>query len=98
VVQLWNLWADNGGFLETNRSTPAVGGKYDVCTNAYWNRGGDVADWRFVKPHPELRYDSVGRWEPASYHRPTLHQFNIRTCCDQHVHERAVMAPLCVKR
>jgi hypothetical protein len=50
VVQLWNLWADNGGFLETNGGTTAVGGKYDVCTNAYWNRAGDVADWRVVKP------------------------------------------------
>jgi hypothetical protein len=50
VVQLWNLWADNGGFLGTNGGTPAVGGKYDVCTNAYWNRSADVADWRVVKP------------------------------------------------
>ena len=50
MVHLWNLWADNGGFLETNGGTTAVGGKYDVCTNAYWNRSGDVADWRFVKP------------------------------------------------
>lgn len=50
VVHLWNLWADNGGFLETNGGTTASGGKYDVCTNAYWNRSGDVADWRFLTP------------------------------------------------
>jgi hypothetical protein len=50
VVHLWNLWGDNGGFLETNGGTTSIGGKYDVCTNAYWNRSGDVADWRFVQP------------------------------------------------
>ncbi|MEU5657283.1 hypothetical protein ABZ802_16905 [Streptomyces sp. NPDC047737] len=49
VIQLWNLYADNGGFLETNGGGPA-GGKYDICTNAYSNRSSDVADWKAQRP------------------------------------------------
>ncbi|WP_406287830.1 hypothetical protein [Embleya sp. NBC_00896] len=45
VVHLWNTYGDNGGFLETNNVGPA-GDKYDVCTNAYYNRADHVADWR----------------------------------------------------
>ena len=37
-IHLWNTYDDNGGFLETNGGGPG-GGKYDVCTNAYYNRG-----------------------------------------------------------
>ncbi|MFF1445631.1 hypothetical protein [Streptomyces sp. NPDC058295] len=44
VVHLWNTYAGNGGFLVTNGHGPA-GGMYDVCTNAYFNRTGNVADW-----------------------------------------------------
>lgn len=47
VVHLWNLWDDNGGFLETNGTSTASGAKYDVCTNGYWNRSSDVGNWRF---------------------------------------------------
>ncbi|MBX4180298.1 hypothetical protein K3A88_39275, partial [Streptomyces geysiriensis] len=39
VVHLWNTYGGNGGFLETNGHGPATG-KYDVCTNAYFNRTG----------------------------------------------------------
>ncbi|MFD3502689.1 hypothetical protein ACFWWT_20215 [Streptomyces sp. NPDC058676] len=47
---LWNVYGDNGGFLETNGgSTATSGGKYDVCTNAYFNRSSDVADWKIHK-------------------------------------------------
>ncbi|MFF1375931.1 hypothetical protein [Streptomyces sp. NPDC058308] len=49
VVHLWNLYGDNGGFLETNNTTTAVGGKYDLCTNAYFNRSSDVGDWKIHK-------------------------------------------------
>lgn len=45
TVHLWNTYGGNGGFLETNGHGP-TGGKYDVCTNAYYNRTGSVADWR----------------------------------------------------
>ncbi|MET8748154.1 hypothetical protein [Streptomyces sp. NPDC004728] len=47
TVHLWNVYGGNGGFLETNGIGPA-GGKYDVCTNAYYNRTGNVADWRIT--------------------------------------------------
>ncbi|MFI0263995.1 hypothetical protein ACH4OW_33850 [Streptomyces sp. NPDC017056] len=46
VVHLWNLYGDNGGFLETNNHSTASGGKYDLCTNAYFNRSSNVADWK----------------------------------------------------
>ncbi|MFE5815866.1 hypothetical protein ACFQ6S_21045 [Streptomyces sp. NPDC056479] len=45
VVHLFNAYGDNGGFLETNGRGPG-GGKYDVCTNAYYNRSGNVGDWK----------------------------------------------------
>ncbi|WP_318196257.1 hypothetical protein [Streptomyces sp. MCL20-2] len=45
VIHLWNTYGDNGGFLETNGGGPG-GGKYDVCTNAYYNRAQNVADWK----------------------------------------------------
>jgi hypothetical protein len=48
TVHLWNLYGANGGFLETNGGGPA-GGKYDVCTNAYYNRAANVADWRISR-------------------------------------------------
>lgn len=50
TVHLANLYGDNGGFLETNGGTTASGGKYDVCTNAYYNRSNsNVADWKIHK-------------------------------------------------
>ncbi len=45
MIHLWNTYSENGGFLETNGHGPA-GGKYDVCTNAYYNRAQNVADWK----------------------------------------------------
>ncbi|MFD3788010.1 hypothetical protein [Streptomyces cyaneofuscatus] len=48
TVHLWNVYGGNGGFLETNGTGPATG-KYDVCTNAYYNRTADVADWRISR-------------------------------------------------
>ncbi|MEV4970274.1 hypothetical protein [Streptomyces scopuliridis] len=45
TIHLWNVYGGNGGFLETNGAGP-TGGKYDVCTNAYYNRAASVADWR----------------------------------------------------
>ncbi|AZM53823.1 hypothetical protein DMA15_15575 [Streptomyces sp. WAC 01529] len=49
IVHLWNLYGDNGGFLETNHTTTASGGKYDLCTNAYFNRSSDVGLWKIHK-------------------------------------------------
>ncbi|MFF5960828.1 hypothetical protein [Streptomyces luteogriseus] len=51
VVHLWNTYDDNGGFLETNQNAggDTQGGKLDVCTNAYFNRGSNVADWKISK-------------------------------------------------
>ncbi|MFE7614141.1 hypothetical protein [Streptomyces sp. NPDC057496] len=49
TVHLWNTYGGNGGFLETNGAGP-TGGKYDVCTNAYYNRTGNVTDWRISRP------------------------------------------------
>jgi hypothetical protein len=49
VIRLWNTYADNGGFLETNSGGPG-GGKYDVCTNAYYNRAQNVGDWKIQRP------------------------------------------------
>ncbi|MFP3992792.1 hypothetical protein U9R90_36010 [Streptomyces sp. E11-3] len=46
LVHLWNVYGDNGGFLETNGHSTATGGKYDLCTNAYFNRSSNVADWK----------------------------------------------------
>ncbi len=46
VVHLWNLYGDNGGFLETNNTSALTNAKYDLCTNAYYNRSSDVADWK----------------------------------------------------
>ncbi|CAM5656476.1 MULTISPECIES: hypothetical protein [Streptomyces] len=46
VVHLWNLYGDNGGFLETNNTSALTDAKYDLCTNAYYNRSSDVADWK----------------------------------------------------
>ncbi|MFI6055314.1 hypothetical protein ACIBCO_35150 [Streptomyces violascens] len=48
VVLLWNTYDDNGGFLETNQNA-TDGDKLDVCTNAYYNRGSNVADWKIHK-------------------------------------------------
>ncbi|AEN14259.1 MULTISPECIES: hypothetical protein [unclassified Streptomyces] len=45
VVHLWNTYAGNGGFLETN-GNGHVAGQYKVCTNVYYNRAADVADWK----------------------------------------------------
>ncbi|MFK4066443.1 hypothetical protein [Streptomyces sp. NPDC029674] len=49
VVHLWNTYGDNGGFLETNDHSTLQGGKLDLCTNAYFNRSSDVADWKIHK-------------------------------------------------
>ncbi|MFI6687428.1 hypothetical protein [Streptomyces sp. NPDC050485] len=51
VVHLWNTYDDNGGFLEANQNAAGNtnGDKLDVCTNAYFNRGGNVADWKIQK-------------------------------------------------
>ncbi|MCX4823921.1 hypothetical protein OG883_29410 [Streptomyces sp. NBC_01142] len=48
VVHLWNTYDDNGGFLEVNQNAAnnTAGDQLDVCTNAYFNRGGNVADWK----------------------------------------------------
>ncbi|MEV0444701.1 hypothetical protein AB0I46_37910 [Streptomyces spectabilis] len=46
VVHLWNLYDDNGGFLETNHTSQLTDAKYDLCTNAYYNRSSNVADWK----------------------------------------------------
>ncbi|WP_328730711.1 hypothetical protein OHT20_00340 [Streptomyces caniferus] len=48
VVLLWNTYDDNGGFLETsqNAANNTAGDKYDVCTNAYFNRGSNVTHWK----------------------------------------------------
>lgn len=48
VVHLWNTYDDNGGFLETNQNS-TQGDKYEVCTNAYFNRASNVADWKVLK-------------------------------------------------
>ncbi|MFF6978955.1 hypothetical protein ACFZAV_14680 [Streptomyces sp. NPDC008343] len=48
VVHLWNTYDDNGDFLENNQNA-TVGGKLGVCTNAYLNRGDNVADWKIHK-------------------------------------------------
>ncbi|MEZ0090850.1 hypothetical protein [Streptacidiphilus sp. EB129] len=48
VVHLWNTYDDNGGFLETSQNS-TNGDLYDVCTNAYFNRGDNVADWRIYQ-------------------------------------------------
>ncbi|SHI59596.1 hypothetical protein [Streptomyces sp. 3214.6] len=48
IVLLWNTYDDNGGFLEVNQNA-TNGGKLDVCTNAYFNRGGNFADWKISK-------------------------------------------------
>ncbi|MGW4231231.1 hypothetical protein ACWEF9_18385 [Streptomyces sp. NPDC004980] len=48
TVYLWNVYGGNGGFLETNGAGPAAG-KYEVVTNAYYNRTADVADWRISR-------------------------------------------------
>ncbi|MFD9122335.1 hypothetical protein ACFU6M_13600 [Streptomyces bottropensis] len=50
TVHLFNTYDDNGGFLETNHNSTASGGKYDVCTNGYYNRSNStVADWKIHK-------------------------------------------------
>jgi hypothetical protein len=50
TVHLFNAYDDNGGFLETNHNSAASGGKYDVCTNGYYNRSNStVADWKIHK-------------------------------------------------
>ncbi|WSQ12700.1 hypothetical protein OG604_35695 [Streptomyces sp. NBC_01231] len=51
VVHLWNTYDGNGGFLETNQVAGATkkGDKLDVCTNAYFNRADNVADWKIHK-------------------------------------------------
>ncbi|MDC0773358.1 hypothetical protein [Streptomyces sp. HD] len=49
TVHLWNTYGDNGGFLETNNHSSASGAKYDICTNAYFNRSSNVADWKIHK-------------------------------------------------
>jgi len=45
TLYLWNAYSDNGGFLETNGNS-TDGDLYLVCTNAYFNRSSNVADWR----------------------------------------------------
>lgn len=45
MIHLWNTYGDNGGFLETSGGGP-TGAKYDVCTNAYYNREQNVGDWK----------------------------------------------------
>jgi hypothetical protein len=51
IVHLWNTYDGNGGFLETNQHAggDTQGGKLDVCTNAYFNRASNVADWKIHK-------------------------------------------------
>jgi hypothetical protein len=49
VIHLWNTYGDNGGFLETNENRTAGGSKYDVCTNAYYNRAQNVGDWKIQR-------------------------------------------------
>ncbi|MFI9503294.1 hypothetical protein [Nocardia sp. NPDC052566] len=49
VVYLWNLYSPTGSFLETNGHSTASGAKYNVCTDAYWNRSSDVGSWRMTK-------------------------------------------------
>ncbi|MFJ4713476.1 hypothetical protein [Streptomyces sp. NPDC088785] len=46
TVLLWNVFDGNGGFLETNGGSTDEGASYDVCTNAYYNRSSNVADWK----------------------------------------------------
>lgn len=48
VVHLWNTYADNGGFVETN-CNGAASGQYEVCTNAYFHRAENVADWKIQR-------------------------------------------------
>lgn len=45
TLHLWNTYDNNGGFLETNQHS-TDGDKYDVCTNAYFNRAANVTEWR----------------------------------------------------
>ena len=45
VLYLWNTYNDNGGFLETNQNS-TDGDLYLVCTNVYFNRSSNVANWR----------------------------------------------------
>ncbi|MFJ2272298.1 hypothetical protein ACIOHO_39620 [Streptomyces sp. NPDC087849] len=49
TVLLWNVYGGNGGFLETNGGTNDQDAAYDVCTNAYFNRSSNVADWKIHK-------------------------------------------------
>ncbi|HEY5834733.1 hypothetical protein [Streptomyces sp.] len=49
TVQLWNTYANCGGFLETNSTSSASGARYDVDTNAYSNRGNtNVTLWKIL--------------------------------------------------
>ncbi|POX58602.1 hypothetical protein C3492_36700 [Streptomyces sp. Ru62] len=49
TVQLWNTYANRGGFLETNGSSSAGGARYDVDTNTYSNRGNtSVTFWTIL--------------------------------------------------
>ncbi|MDV5145438.1 hypothetical protein R1T08_14755 [Streptomyces sp. SBC-4] len=48
LVLLWNTFGNNGGFLEINGRSSVSIAKFDLCTNSYYNRSGDVADWRIV--------------------------------------------------
>ncbi|WNE93894.1 hypothetical protein PS467_00350 [Streptomyces luomodiensis] len=49
IVQLWNTYANRGGFLETNGGSSASGARYDVDTNAYSNRSNsNVTFWKIL--------------------------------------------------
>ncbi|MFH9985249.1 hypothetical protein [Streptomyces luteogriseus] len=50
TVQLWNTYANRGGFLETDHESSASGARYDVDTNAYSNRGNSNVAFRKVLP------------------------------------------------
>lgn len=49
TVQLWNTYANRGGFLETNNTSSATGARYDVDTNPYSNRSNqNVSFWKIL--------------------------------------------------
>lgn len=47
TVQLWNTYANRGGFLETNGGGSASGARFGIDTNAYANRSSsNVTFWK----------------------------------------------------
>lgn len=50
TVQLWNTYANRGGFLETNGTSSASSARYDVDTNAYSNRSNLHVTFRKFLP------------------------------------------------